>query len=401
MSKMFTMVLSDIDPAHPVNLLDWELDSDCFDIPGMPKWSVKRKKLSGGKQEGVDIITVDNGRMSFTVVPVRGMNVYEACCDGVRLGWQNPVGQIVHPWWVDRQARGGTGWLDGFNELMCRCGLESTGRPCTDVFVDKQGNRNELALTLHSNLSNTPAIRVWFYCELEPPYRLGVGGEVLDARMFGPSYLLRTEISTRPGSAEFEVGDEVLNAGDVSVEMELLYHCNFGLPVIGEGARVFAPVRKLSAINAHSLSGVKEWDRIGPPQAGSKEQCYPMKLYGDKEGRSIAALVNRERDLGSWVGFSLESLPAFTLWKNNASEKDGYVVGLEPGTDYPNSRPFERRQGRVVTLEPGTPYKTAVTIGLARGDKEVEALCGRIEEMSAGAPQVCDEVDGELAGEGE
>ena len=31
--------------------------------------------LHGGRQEGVDVILVDNGRLKFTVCPTRGMGV--------------------------------------------------------------------------------------------------------------------------------------------------------------------------------------------------------------------------------------------------------------------------------------------------------------------------------------
>src|SRR2546425_4718770 len=34
-----------------------------------------------------------------------------------------------HPKLINLQARGGLGWLDGFNEWLCRCGLENNGQP--------------------------------------------------------------------------------------------------------------------------------------------------------------------------------------------------------------------------------------------------------------------------------
>ena len=40
--------------------------------------------------------------------------------------------------------------------------------------------------------------------------------------------------------------------------------------------------------------------------------------------------------------FRKDQLPAFTLWKNTAGLRDGYVTGLEPATNYPNQLPFKR-----------------------------------------------------------
>ena len=49
----------------------------------------------------------------------------------------------------------------------------------------------------------------------------------------------------------------------------------------------------------------------------------------------------------AWRG---DTLPYFSLWKNQAGLADGYVTGFEPGTNFPNPRSFEESQGRVVPL---------------------------------------------------
>ncbi|HSU66500.1 MAG TPA: hypothetical protein VLJ39_06495, partial [Tepidisphaeraceae bacterium] len=38
-------------------------------------WSVQKGRLHGGKQEGVDVIRLDNGKMQFLIIPTRGMGV--------------------------------------------------------------------------------------------------------------------------------------------------------------------------------------------------------------------------------------------------------------------------------------------------------------------------------------
>jgi hypothetical protein len=49
------------------------------------------------------------------------------------------------------------------------------------------------------------------------------------------------------------------------------------------------------------------------------------------------------------------------VWRNTAAESDGYVLGIEPGTNYPNPRSFEQQHGRVVTLKPGEKWSAMVT----------------------------------------
>ena len=80
-------------------------------------------------------IIVNNGKLQFTVVPTRGMGVLEVKLGDVRLGWNSPVKEVVHPRHINLQSRGGLGWLEGFNEWMVRCGLESNGHPGTDAVL--------------------------------------------------------------------------------------------------------------------------------------------------------------------------------------------------------------------------------------------------------------------------
>lgn len=46
----------------------WERDYRDLQLPVKAKWSVRKSILRGGKQEGVDLIEVDNGRLRFAVV---------------------------------------------------------------------------------------------------------------------------------------------------------------------------------------------------------------------------------------------------------------------------------------------------------------------------------------------
>ena len=55
------------------------------------KWSVTRSVLHGGKQEGVELLTIDNGKLLITVIPTRGMGILDVRQkdSNVRLGWNS------------------------------------------------------------------------------------------------------------------------------------------------------------------------------------------------------------------------------------------------------------------------------------------------------------------------
>ena len=95
-------------------------------------------------------------------------------------------------------------------------------------------------------------------------------------------------------------------------------------------------------------------------------------------------LRNHSGDLGVVLEFRGDQLPAFTLWKNTAGLRDGYVTGLEPGTNYPNSRPFEQARNRVVRLPVDGRYVTETTMtvlataqGVAAAEQEIARLQSR------------------------
>ena len=51
-------------------------------------WSVKSYTLRGGLQEGVQVVEVNNGKLSFAILPTRGMGIWKGQCGDIypRLG---------------------------------------------------------------------------------------------------------------------------------------------------------------------------------------------------------------------------------------------------------------------------------------------------------------------------
>ncbi|NIN13263.1 MAG: DUF4432 family protein, partial [Gemmatimonadales bacterium] len=76
---------------------------------------------------------MDNGELTVVLLPTRGMGILEAYTSELSLGWQSPVRQVVHPAHVDEETCGGLGWLEGFNEFICRCGPAYHGDPGPDM----------------------------------------------------------------------------------------------------------------------------------------------------------------------------------------------------------------------------------------------------------------------------
>src|SRR5262249_53076390 len=147
---------------------------------------------------------------------------------GNTLGWRSPTRGPVHPKFVQLSARGGLGWLEGFDEWLCRCGLSSNGPPGEDVCTDKNGQTSKTQKTLHGRIANLPAHFVEARVNLDPPYELSVIGQVAEAGLFISHLQLTTTYTTVPGSNRIVIHDQVENLAAQPAEMQLLYHCNQG-----------------------------------------------------------------------------------------------------------------------------------------------------------------------------
>ena len=355
-----------------------------------PEWSAKKITLHGGRQEGVDLVVVDNGGLKFTVCPTRGMGVLSVEMGDVRLGWSSPVKEVVHPRLINLEGRGGLGWLEGFNEWMVRCGLESNGHPGLDRFINNVGDEATMELTLHGKIANIPASEVEVAIDPHPPYRIRVRGRVDERMFYGPKLELQTEISTVPGSNSFQIADVITNRGSDEQEFQILYHANFGPPLLEEGSSFAGAVARVTPFNEHAAKDVARYADYKGPQLGFIEQVYCIRLVADSEGRALVMLQNRARDKAVSMAFPVGELPYFTLWKNTNAEGEGYVTGLEPGTGFPNNRRIERKLGRVAKLAPGGSYAAKIDFTIHATAGEVAEVANRIDTLQRGIQPVLD-----------
>ncbi|WP_182870423.1 aldose 1-epimerase family protein [Stieleria mannarensis] len=344
-------------------------------------WSVEKKTLHGGKQEGVDLITIDNGVLEIDLIPTRGMSIYEIRSGDIRLGWDSPVENIVHPALIDLESRGGLGWLEGFNEWMVRCGLEFAGHPGTDEWENAGGGTTTMDLSLHGKIGNIPASEVEVIIDSDAPHRIRVRGVVYEKFFYGPKLKLTTEVSIVPGQDSFRINDTIENMGGQDQEFQIIYHANFGAPLLGDDAKVHAAVKSIAPMDQHAAESIDDYASYLPPTTGFVEQVYLVEPLADENGATVAVLQNAAGDRAASMHWAPEQLPYLTIWKNTAATEDGYVTGIEPGTGYPYNRKIERAAGRVPKLSPGQSRQFTLDIGLHRGQENVAAIVDAVKSI--------------------
>lgn len=340
-------------------------------LAGSPEWSVEKSTLRGGVSEGVDVVELNNGRLSVSILPTRGMGLWRGTCAGLELGWKSPVALPVNPAFVNSIEHGGIGWLAGFNEWLCRCGLNVNGPPGSEG-------------TLHGRIANIPAHYVEVSVDTNGPGTISVTGLVDETMMFGPCLRLKSTVQTIAGSQRLTIIDEITNLAGVDAELELLYHTNIGRPFLEPGARFVAPIVTMVPRDLVAAGAVDSFATYAAPAAAFPEQVYYFDLAADNSGRTRTLLTNAHGDKGLSIGFDKRQLPCFALWKNTAAEEDGYVTGLEPATNFPNLKGFERKQGRVVTLAPRDRHVARLEIDILATQKAVKEAEDDIASLQRG-----------------
>ncbi len=336
-------------------------------------YAVTKRTLRGGLREGVDVIEVDNGRFRFVVVPTRGMGIWRAAQDDLVLGWKSPVKGPVHPAFVRLEEASGIGWLDGFDEFLVRCGLESNGAP-------EKNADGTLHYGLHGKIANLPAHQVYLNIDGDAG-EIAVTGTVDEARLFGNKLRLTSTITTRVGQSGMTITDRVTSLSAEPAELELLYHVNFGPPLAVPGAKVVLPVSLMAPRDRVAVENLDQWDSYGPASPGSSEAVFFFELAADADGQTRALLHNAAADRGVSLRFAKDRLPYFSLWKNRQAEIDGYVTGLEPATNFPNVKSFEKAHGRVIVLAPGQSRTFEIALEVHADASSVSAAAEAVEKI--------------------
>lgn len=339
-------------------------------------FSLRKRTLHGGLRDGVNVVEMDNGLLRTTVLADRGMGVWRVWLGDLQVGWPSPVKGPVHPKFVPLDEAGGIGWLSGFDELVCRCGLEYNGAP-------EWSPDGKLKHTLHGRIANRPAHFV--SATIDPDQRqMEVTGVVDEARLFGNSLRLTSTVRTAFGSPRLTISDEITNPWSLPADLALLYHINIGPPLVAEGARFDAPLETMAPRNEAAIAAVETWHDYQRPRPGAPESVLYMELAADQNQKTSVLLTDPAGQRGLSLSFRRDQFPYFALWKNPISYRDGYCTGLEPCINFPNGKSFEQSRGRIAQVAPGETRRFEIEMEIHVDAAGLQAARDRIAELANG-----------------
>lgn len=305
--------------------------------------AVETSVIADGPSAGTRRMRLLSGDMEVDLLPDRGLDLGQVRVGGVPLAWLSPTGfprASVHD--VD-----GGGWARAFGGgLLTTCGLRNVGPAANDG-----GEQHPM----HGRYTSLPARVVRAEASRE---EVVVEAVVRETAVFGADLELRRRITLPVGERLLRVDDVLTNRGLEPVEPMVLYHLNFGWPLVDAGTRLESPATAVHPRDADAAAGADTWDVFPAPTPRYPEQVFAHELPAD---RPVEVRVLNPRGLGVAVRFDTARLPGLFQWR--VAQPGLYVLGVEPAL-VPTilGRTAAREQGLLRPLAPGASLPLGVEI---------------------------------------
>ena len=309
-------------------------------------FSVRRLILDDGNARGVSLYhVVTGGGLELEILPDTGLDIGHLRYKGVNIsyttknGYDSPSRFLPISGNFDRYFPGG---------MLFTCGLLSAG---------PENESDKGFQPLHGRIHGQSARGLCAYVDGD---NIVVGGELKEAVNGQHNLLLKRRYTIPAMGSELTIEDEITNLTSSPVEYMMLYHMNFGWPMLSEHAHLELPAkRKVTPRTPYAEKGLAGQCSFSAPIDNEEEQVY----FNEMESEPYARLVNPELGLAAKVSWSLDTLPILAQWKNMKS--GDYVLGLEPSSCYIMGRERERKEGRLVTLAPFESVRNTVKLELS------------------------------------
>jgi hypothetical protein len=332
---------------------------------------VRKSVLADGHATGVEVLDFTTGSgFGFTTAAGRSLDITTASYNGMPLSWRSSVGHIASQYYDQESAE----WLRTYyGGLVATCGISYAGADCVD---------GDQELGVHGRIGAVPAERLSFGGEWEgDEYVMWVSGRMREGGLFQDELQLDRKITTKLGSNSFTIHDKVTNIGWQTSPLMILYHCNFGYPVVAPGAEVVTPSATITPRDAAAEQDKETWYQMHEPTKDYAEKVYYHDAMTDANGDTLIGIVNRGMGIGGYIRYNRGQLGNLIQWKQMG--QGWYTCGLEPANCLVEGRAMHRAEGTLEFIDPQEEREFTLEIGvlpdsgaITAFDAEVKALKG-------------------------
>ncbi len=336
---------------------------------------IETSVLDNGAGRGTRIAWINTGTgLRFKVVIDRAMDIADTFFNQYNLVWLSHGGITFPQPFLDK----GVDWLRTFGGgLLTTCGLNHVGGPESDEF----GERG-----LHGPVSNIPA-EIESIIQPDPAngqLDMSITGIIRQSSIFGPSLELRRTISGKIGQANIKIHDEVINRGNVCAPHMILYHFNFGWPLVDEGTEILwkgSWKPRFDDGKNRIFREANDFKKCPAPMkehSGAGEDVGIIDSVADARGESLCGLYNAKIGLALSIKYPKKQLPTLTNWQHWGSGE--YVTGLEPGTNAPIGQAAARKQNELLFLDPGEKRFYDIEIEILTEKEKINHFIGGLNQ---------------------
>ena len=319
---------------------------------------IRLSEMADGQARGVRVAELKNAcGIDMRILIDRGMDISDLRFNSVPLAWKSSVKE-TSPEYYDKD---GLEWLRTFyGGLLVTCGLTYAGAPCSD-------NGEELGL--HGRIANIAAENINIDNRWEGNnYILSIKGTVRQSKIFFENLELKREITVPMDEAKITIHDSIENLSPRTTPLMIIYHMNFGFPLLDSSAYIIGAAGKPLPITDEAAKNISDFSMFAEPVKDFSEHVFCHDIPAGNDGCSNIALINEEFNSGQGLGVLLkykkEALPYLNQWKQAGFGE--YVLGLEPANCRTYGRKLSREKGELEFIEPGEVKEYTVELNILK-----------------------------------
>ena len=312
---------------------------------------IRESRLLHGRGAGVHLAEFYNAAgLRFSVVPDRCMDLYDCSYKGVNLSFHTKNGLVSPQSFTALEGEFTQQWSGG---MLVTCGLDNVGGHAEDGII----------YPVHGRVSNIPAQTFGTKTFWEgDDYVLRASGEMHQTRLYGHHLSLRRTVETSLHGKSIKIHDVITNFEAEDAPYVMLYHWNFGYPLLQADSRVQCSDAEILPVFADSVDP----DQAAAPKDGAGEQGF---WYINRKEQACAVLYNERLELGAYIAYDTANLPRMYQWKNMKSHD--YVMGLEPCNFTGLSREEALSQGKMALIPAYSGIENKLEFGVLDGNTEI------------------------------